>query len=476
MRKIWRLLPLAMLLLCLSCAKQSDTPVQSPETQPINTTEVSTAFAEVLAKAIQNKEVRDLIKQEALKKFDNDYDVLYQLSKTATLGNGKTLESLLAAYANDSAAFIAMADQLPLTTIFVPYLNKFSPQDWNTEEQVPIVAIRNPADKKQKKQLLAYDANGATTALSYEVQPDKPVIVVKENERVAVANNTGSERIAQHDNYFLRTAGKDFYFTDASYNGLSTATATATSSRLGFTVDPAAVYARVNNIDAIRDYVYYGLDPAHGVDKGPLKNNYAEFLMGLGVNSAASKTFFVDWSDGMLEFRMTVFFIANEGSISSITKNFPGDAAVLFPGGNATGFVDLTDHPIELANWDMAKYGDAWKILLIEYDPGAEITYNTSVSSTFGYNFGLDAGLGTIVKIGLKFGISGTTTKSSSTSIKITDGADNLGEAILDYASPAEVFAGYHPPRDPGPAVPTYIYYELNTGVITLYITPRKRF
>lgn len=475
MTQTWRLLPLAMLLLCMSCAKQSDTPVPSPETQPINVAEVSTTFAKVLAKAIQNKEVRDLIKQEALKKFDNDYDVLYQLSRTATLNNGKTFESLLTAYADDSTAFIAMIDQLPLTTIFVPHLDKFSPQDWNTEEQIPIVAVRNPADKNQKKQLLAYDANGATTTLSYEEQPDKPVIVVKENERVAVANNTGSERTTQHKNNFLRSAGKNFYFIDASYNGLTTAT--ATSSRFGFAVDPAAIYARLNNIDAVRDYVYYGLDPANGTNQGPLKNNYAEFLMGLRVNSVDSKSFFVDWSDGMLEFRMTVFFIANEGSISSITKNFPGDAAKLFPGGEERGYVDLTGTPIELANWDMEKYGDAWKVLLIEFDPGAEITYNTSVSSTFGYNFGLDVGLGAKVKVGLKFGISGTTTKSSSTSIKITDGADNLGEAILDYATPAEIFSHYAPPR-PGTTgpIPVYAPYVLNTGVMSIYITPRKRF
>jgi len=469
MFKIWHLLPSVILLLCISCTKHSDTPAQ-PETEPVKTTEVTIEFAKVLAKAMENKDVRSLLKQEALKKFDNDYDVLFQLSKDATSAEGKTLGSLIAAYADDPATFTAMVDKAPLITIFVPDLSNFSPEKWNTEAQIPQVAVRNTEDKKQKKNMVAYDANGGTTELSYEVQPTQPVIVVKENERVSVAGNDDNER-RKEDKSFLRTAGNEFYFTDDCYNGL-TPKKPVNNSRFGFSVDPAAVYARINNIDAPRDYIYYGLDPAHGVNQGPLKNNYAEFLMGIRPTSAAVKSFFVDWSDGMLEFRLTVFFIANEGSISSITKNFPGDAAKMFPNGDATDYVDLTANPIELANWDMQKYGDTWKILLIEFDPGGEFTYSTGVSSTFGYNFGVDVGLEFIVKIGLKFGISGSTTKTSTTSIKTTDVADNLGETILDYKAPVETLNPYTPPR----VGQVYDPYVLSTGEMYIYITPRKRF
>lgn len=49
----------------------------------------SIALAKVLS---ENQDVRDLIKKEALKKIDFDYDVLYQLVNKEELSEGKTLE------------------------------------------------------------------------------------------------------------------------------------------------------------------------------------------------------------------------------------------------------------------------------------------------------------------------------------------------------------------------------------------------
>ena len=56
-------------------------------------------FSSALVKVLgQNEEVRSLIKEEALKQIDFDYDVLYCLIKDKQLKNGVTLEEYLEKY------------------------------------------------------------------------------------------------------------------------------------------------------------------------------------------------------------------------------------------------------------------------------------------------------------------------------------------------------------------------------------------
>jgi hypothetical protein len=479
MKNKWLLLPLAMLLLIMSCTKRNNEsvePVNNPTNEStINENEFATTeFAKVLAKALTTKEVREIIKQEALKRFDKDYDILYQFSKDVSFNGSKSLQQILAGYAKDSVAFINLTEQLPLITIFVPHIHNFNPEDWNTDQQIPIVAVRKTSSIKKEEVLNAYNSREEEIILNYRKSPEQPVIVVKENERVTYVDNNNNERKVESKTSFLRTARGIFSFTDECYDGLNTKSATTTGSRMIIPIDPLGIYARNQQIEPVRDYIYYGIDPSTGVGSGPLKNNYAEFLMGMKPISADSKSFFVDWTDGMLEFRLTTFFIPREGAISSITKHFPCDPDKLFGPNGSIGELDLTANPIELANWDMEKYGDAWKLVLIEFDPGSETTYTTSFSSTFGWNFGLDVGLGTLVKIGLKFGISQTKTRSESVSVKITDTSDNLGETILDYSTPLQVINPYAPPR-PGQG-PQYLPYSINTGIMQMYITTKKRF
>lgn len=475
MTQKWRLLPLALLCLAVSCSKQ-EKETQQPtvmETQAFNDAEATTTFAKILARAMTNKEVRELIKQEALKKFDKDYDVLYQYSRTATSPDGHTLEELLAGYAESPADLKKIADQLLLSTIYVPELENFNPQHWNTDQQIPVVAVRNTMDKKLKKQMLAYDANGTTTYLSYTDEPTYPIIVLKENERVAVASGNDAARKVGDQNTILRDNGRDFYFIDEVYNGLKPEPP-ASAGRLSFAIDQKAIYARNQVITPVRDYIYYDIDPSTGVNQGPLNTNYAEFLMAIAPTSAAVKNTFVDFGEGDLEFQIDVFFIGNEGGISSIEKKFVAKVTDLFPGGDAIGYADLTARPLEIANWDLKKWGDTWKVAFHEIDPGTEYTYTTSVSSTFGYNFELNVPTGKEVKVGLKFGISGSTTKSSTATVKITNTSDDLATALYDYSAPVEVVNPYAPVRPGMP--PQYMYNKITTGLIDIWLTPRKRF
>lgn len=426
--------------------------------------------------------------------FDNDYDVLYANSRNVSAFNGKTLYELIAAHATSKEHFDELFAQLPLLTIYIPQLDNFNAEKWNIDTQIPIVAVRNTTDQKNGKPLLAYDAKGNEIALNYATKPDHPVIVVKENERVTVNTSSVESGINRQNgnNTFLHADGKNFSFIDESYNGLKR---TAGIERIGtidpgprgnqnaLLVDPRVVAAYDKGVTPQRDYIYYGIDPAQGVNSGPFNTSYAEFITNIKVNEYSSKSYIVDddFTDGMLEFQVTIFFIQNTGAAGSILKVFPcdpnnlfkTDGRILLPDGTikTTYTVDYTlPSPIQITDWDMQKYGNTWKVLIMEYDPGTEITKSTSIGSTFGTNFGFDIGLGTTVKLGLKFGGTSTTTTTTTVNYKVTGTSDNLGEALLDYSAPILTGKTDYRGTITGPI------YGINTGTVTLDIETRKRY
>lgn len=74
-------------------------------------------FSSALVKVLgQNEEVRSLIKEEALKQIDFDYDVLYCLIKDKQLKNGVTLEEYLEKYLT-SDELKCIHKQLPTLTL-----------------------------------------------------------------------------------------------------------------------------------------------------------------------------------------------------------------------------------------------------------------------------------------------------------------------------------------------------------------------
>ncbi|HVI44663.1 MAG TPA: hypothetical protein VM802_07330 [Chitinophaga sp.] len=490
------LLVVALGLLFASCRKsvKDEVNITGTPTDVIGNSS-KTEFAQTLARALTNKEVRDLLRQEALKMFDKDYDVLYALSKDVTAPSGKTLHELVSAYATDKARFDQITGQLPTLTIYVPQLDQFDADKWNTSAQVPIVAVRNPEDKKSGKPLLAYDDKGNTTHLKYAVKPDVPVIVVKENERITTQSpgSFTNARSTNRTSAFLQKGGQAFSFIDDSYDGVTNATGRTNHVQgdphdprdnrpLSMDIDSLALRAYEKKITPQRDYIYYDIDPTRGKDTGELRNDYGEFITAITVNEYSSKDRIVDdFTDGMLEFQVTVFFLSREGAGGTLMKSFPCDPAKLFPKprvvmGETRYWTEtyVLSTPIPITPWDMRKYGDTWKVLVMEYDPGTETTYTSNVTSTFGWNFGLDLGFEIEkVKVGLKFGINKTTAKSETFNIKVTGTSDNLGEGLLNFADPVVINRRMTPGLQYSYVADTY---EVNTGTVKVSIEPRKRF
>lgn len=183
------------------------------------------AFAQALK---ESPELRLFIKQEALKQFNKDYDVLYNLVKHKPV-NGKpsirekngadaSLEGLMQNYFEEKGELEEIQSQLPLLTVFVPKLpeNSFSAESWdpNDPSQIPVVGVR--VDNTNEVPMI--DAvNNHEYVLEDDVIPGYPVVVIKNNERLAV--NTNDHNFARSTEVLEAQDGTSYRFLDDNLNG-----------------------------------------------------------------------------------------------------------------------------------------------------------------------------------------------------------------------------------------------------------------
>ena len=132
----------------------------------------SLALAKVFA---ENKDVRKLIKREALKQFDYDYDVLYMLVKDKKMENNKTLEELLLKYMSKDD-LLTLTQKIPTLTIFVPSLpgESFSAEKWDIEQEIPLVAYKN-----EENSILYVNSEGIVNAFEENEIPVFAIVAIK---------------------------------------------------------------------------------------------------------------------------------------------------------------------------------------------------------------------------------------------------------------------------------------------------------
>lgn len=230
-------------------------------------------FSSALVKVLgQNEEVRSLIKEEALKQIDFDYDVLYCLIKDKQLKNGVTLEEYLEKYLT-SDELKCIHKQLPPLTLFVPTLpeNSFSVHSWNTIDELPAVAVK-VSDNNDVK---IYYGNGETEVFPADIIPGFPVVVVKENERIVrngeILSKTVSENIEETnlifvDEIFNNLHGKDLVNTKTRANRPDRPVPLPKvdnpedylPANMKKTYEAYKIYK--NTTGWQRDYIYYGKD------------------------------------------------------------------------------------------------------------------------------------------------------------------------------------------------------------------------
>ncbi len=437
---------------------------------------IYTEFAKAFSKALDNKEIRDLIKDESIKMFNRDHDVLFQLIKDQTLSNGSKVIDFVSQYSElEDQKFKELIDEEVLLTIFVPSITSFSPDKWNTANQIPVVAIRNEQDMINSRALYAYDNKQNKIELSYFEEPRVPILVIKTNERIGVTNESAiNEKKAQIDraqtsaNKLKSTKKGNLVYLSEGFipqeeniesNPLEIDNSSQTTVNRSTVYDyykfpggerfnPLSIglgitYAQLKllhgffnyNFSYHRDFIYYNLiNDSH---TGKFDSNYSEYITGFYINNANS---FVsidalnkDWTDGFYDIYVTILFIDGT-SIGSIRKGFSVSKKDLIKDGKLLYF---NVNPIEITSWDVQRYGNVWKILVEEYNPGAEKTVNQQVSSKFTTNFKADVGFNIgIFKIGAGGGGSSEKTQTNTFQYKTTITSFDLGESILDFYSP----------------------------------------
>ncbi len=496
---------LSCLVLMQSCKKDIDTKNNTPilasntaENSAVNNSQIT--FAKILAKAVKDDApLRSFLKDESLKQFDNDHDILYQMIKDTKINGAETVHEKLIRFAASKEELEAVEQQLPLLTIFVPTLPNFSPEKWNSSNEVPVVAVSNTANSN----VLFYDDKGKENALAADEIPGFPVLVIKQNERVIVGtgNKLASNSVASNSqsSTVYNNGGLVLNFADDAFNNINPKTKVNKLNPNRVTnssgIDPVNIAAYNSGDEWHRDYIYYGLTA--GQPRGQFKNNYSEFITSMrfltpnALNMIADqdgdpklkegevpKKPFGIWTEGNFEFRITILINAKNGLGNDINKVLSVNPADLFdvqftlkqegvfPHYRVTSITPKEYHPnVELVPWDLQNYGTAWKFIVYEYDNSQEITQTYENTSTFAANFEITNSI--TEKIGLKFGASATTSEKRTVSVKTTLASDFLGEATLSFDQPIITsFDGTN-----------YNTREITTGnVLSLGIEPKRIF
>lgn len=174
--------------------------------------EAKVSFATILSKAVyNNKDLRLFLKENALNKFDNDFDVFYPYVKDVVITEGKSFRQVLLDYCDENQ-LRNIEKSIPTLTILVPDFswagrNCFSIKKWNPCDSTICVSIDN-TDPSLNNPIWG---NGELLGeLPHLVFPSFPVLIVKDNERIiASASPTKASEI-------------EYRFANEIYNGAKT--------------------------------------------------------------------------------------------------------------------------------------------------------------------------------------------------------------------------------------------------------------
>lgn len=427
-------------------------------------------FAISLMKSLnESPRLRDLLKNETLKMFNKDYEVLIYSIKDNRLENGITLEELINKNSEADFKLSTLLKVEPTLTILVPELplESFSAEKWKSQLEIPAVAIRT--NYTNEVPLITPELN--LEMMPSDVIPGFPVIVVKNNERV-VSNldnpnirSLNTRTIFENDGIIMKFWANSF---DNEYDDKFAARS------IGY-LDPTLVsafniYDQQNpNLNGWqRDYIYYGIQPS--APNGPFIYDFQEHLRGFGMTGNAMNAYnkisdqtgdpFVNnhhrintshWTGGFYEFKVRTIINAKNGVGNELINGFTISPNQLFgleyeTYTSGTWFWEKTYYKltkiynktvlvdVPLINWDLDEYASSIKIEIEEVD----LTTTTVITDTrtvkFATNFSIDTSLGTKVKTGMKFGASLESTQTHTVQKTFTQGNDFLGEAIVNFA------------------------------------------
>lgn len=492
-------------------------PSNNNEYAEMTNTEIKKEFGAALAKVLaESAPVRELIKKEALRKIDYDYDVLYLMVKDEKLSDNTTLENLLLNYVTPD--FLSLLEvKIPNLTIFVPELpfESFSAETWNTITEIPVVGIRT----LETNNVPVFDGKGRESVITAEYIPAYPIVVVKENERIVVKNP--STKSSAQTVLTKSALGLELTFLDNVFNNVDRKKSANNDKENYFLLTKSRVPEIPDNIKKLfdaydiyantagwqRDYIYYDIKPDK--TRGPINLKFKECLVGFELrgnpkttlNKIADQTGdpkldpnykhynnmgynYTGWDDGEFEFEVNVYLGGTFPELKTYIRLKPNSLFKITlsgtPGKYKIAKVEFADDRvplnIPLFEWDLEKYSSTIKIAISEFDESEVIKRSTSMTTKYATNFGYDTSIGDKVKIGMKFGSTTETTNTSTFEVTTTKNSDSLGEVLVNFGD--EVLLDKENIGSSGRGANRVFYPNYNTKYYNdyyrLYIAPVK--
>ncbi|WP_291725780.1 hypothetical protein [Bernardetia sp.] len=428
-------------------------------------------FGKALLEAMkESSALRKFIKTEALKKFNHDYDVLFATVKNTVIEDGKTFRDIMLENVANEEVLKQIEITNPLLTIFVPSLpdNSFSAETWDTENQIPDVALR----LHTTNDVPCFSLDKGNYTLEAKYIPSYPIVVIKQNERVISSLNKGYESIT--DTRIIKTIeGVEYKFTDSNYDNRKVLNRVIFNFQMDEKVEEA--YNIYKNIEGWhRDYIYYGIEPSNPNGRFTLdyKEHITTFRMNEGIegyNKIADQTgdqqivhmligdangnmTSSGWTDGAFDFKVDFVFISNDtdeptgivrqkrfGAIGSklfdVTyrrerRAFYGSSLYLYVLDKIEPKTLHLGKDVPLINWDLKKYSLTMEIKIEEVDLDETFSISETYSSQFANNFSISP---VSEKVGLQFGGDASISSSKNVSVNYTMRSDELGSKNINF-------------------------------------------
>ncbi|MCM1150542.1 MAG: hypothetical protein NC209_08270 [Alistipes sp.] len=494
-----------------ACQKEEPAENNRPTSESVSKNEaLLSVFAEALSKATYNREdVREFLKEEAVKQFDKNYDVLYALVKDKEIG-GSTFRDILVEYSSE-AKIAAIEENIPLLNILVPKIAIFGIAAENmdcTDPEIPV------AVSKAKTTSLYLNGECAADLEKGEI-PDFHTFVVNENSRVIVDAIT-------------RSGEQTFRFISPNYDGSiredeepQTRSTAMTASEVGSKAVMAYNYfytsdSGSNSRTYQRDYIYYGITPANG--NGTLNRLVSEYISFLEVDPKAyfkiadqktgeayedpyikanqtsqekralTNAELLDrmWTKGAYDFRFEIFSTNNEQPVIIYLPLRPDELwdfhiassyrhSTWFRHSKYTYTIDpnkftikrvyLKNKQISFGKWDLSQ--EALERYISIYEEDKEARYETTVShqvtkmTSWKVNGEIKFGFGknSTTSGTVDGGVSGSTTKTETKAYKFerNEKDDNLGSIKIYFFDPII----------DGKSGSNYLVHTYNTGYVS---------
>jgi len=467
-------------------------------------------FSEALVMAMaESIELRNIIKSEALKKFNNDTEVLVSQLAELQLKDGSITAKINKYLSTTSLEEIL--NTVPTLTVLVPELpeGSFSAEKWDVVNELPMVAIRTTLSNDNP--VVNWSENKIETGvIPSNIIPAYPILVTKVNERVVSNMDNNFSKSEAREFHTSRFTGISYRYTDIVFDGfLFPIKIKPIPSNIDSKL--AEAYNLTTNSDTWqRDHIYYDINSSS--PNGPFNYKFKEYLGFISpkeVNGSAQAAYdafadqtdprynpvkkdgvWNDWTDGSYE--LEFHFLLNDASNSgghTVTKNIPvrpTDLFVLEYDHHTTGSLFWKKNvftlrsikakkywaDLEAFSWNLENFAAKVKVNVIEKDPDQEETMTINSSSKAATNFGIDVGadLFKIVKLGIKFGTSSEKNTSYNYQIKTTYASDKLGSSDIDFGEPV-VTSKFPTGRF---FIDIYTLNSYSTGTIDFSLLPKR--